>query len=486
MTSNATERLISSEPRTSRTDASVVGCAQKEPHALYGLLVAPSRWTKVLRLAVCALLLWPGARNIWLYAVSLLDLRIVVHKDFIQEWVMARALLTGTNPYKSVNALALRFLGTPSQFPHPSPHPPSAILLFWPFGALDYAAAVSLWLGLSLALLALCVWLLGRCFGTPLHPLSVAAIVVMLMAWYPFSQDLGWGQLNVFMLTLATGALLALGRRRPAVAGLLIGLALLLKIVYWPFALLFLVRREWRAVRMTIISVAAGYLVAGVILGPVTIFTYFRDVLPEVSALYQTSIDNVSIWTVGTRLFSGTGSPMHNEYTAPPLIAAPPLAAAVSVILPLMVMLVAAWVAQRMTFEGAFALFATAIVLVSPLTWEHYLALLVIPMAYSLRRLASARFPSGPTNAALLVAVLLAVPPGYWVYLAGLAAGYRVTGPGIVLPFGVALASLGSVVAMLALGTLVIWLDLRLDRHAAPDLASGTACPPLARSWHTL
>ncbi len=370
----------------------------------------------------------------------------------------ARAFLSGMDPYASVNDLALRFLGMSSAFPLPTPHPPTAILLFWPLGLLSYSEALTCWLGLSLSLLVLSVSLLARCFGARLHLLLAAAAAVMLVAWYPFMSDLASGQLNIPMLALGTGALFALQRARPGLAGVLIGLAVILKLIFWPFALLFLARRQWRPLAAVAGTAVAGWTIAGIVLGPPMLVFYFRDVLPEVDALYGGAVNNTSIWTVGTRLFSGTGSPAFPGLAVPPLAASSQLAAVSSIALPLILVFGACWLARRISLEGGFALFAVVGVLVSPLAWDHYLVLLVIPLAYVVRRLASTRFPSRETNAALLVGSLLSLAPENWLALATLLGG-RPSGSGVTLPFGLALLSLMPTVAMLALGALVVWLD---------------------------
>lgn len=50
----------------------------------------------------------------------------VYDKDFIQPYLMARAILTGANPYTPLPDLTQTYLGIPQQhlLPHPTPHSP--------------------------------------------------------------------------------------------------------------------------------------------------------------------------------------------------------------------------------------------------------------------------------------------------------------------------------------------------------------------------
>jgi hypothetical protein len=64
----------------------------------------------------------------------------VYSKDFLQEYLMARALLLGVNPYLPLSELAARFLGPLPVivFPHPLAAPPPAAMLSIPLGLLGY------------------------------------------------------------------------------------------------------------------------------------------------------------------------------------------------------------------------------------------------------------------------------------------------------------------------------------------------------------
>jgi len=73
----------------------------------------------------------------------------VYSKDFIQEYLSARAVLAGINPYLPLPELASKFIGPVPVpvLPHSTPHPPPAVFLGLPFGLLPYTWATALWGG---------------------------------------------------------------------------------------------------------------------------------------------------------------------------------------------------------------------------------------------------------------------------------------------------------------------------------------------------
>ena len=102
-----------------------------------------------------------GVAGLWL-AMQSLRPQYVYGKDFIQEYLLARAIRAGMNPYLPQRELAEAFgleLTDPT-FPHPTPHPPGLALLSWPLAWFDYSLAAAAWMALELCCLVLGVGLL--------------------------------------------------------------------------------------------------------------------------------------------------------------------------------------------------------------------------------------------------------------------------------------------------------------------------------------
>jgi hypothetical protein len=72
-------------------------------------------------------------------------------------------------------------------------------------------------------------------------------------------SDLGLGQLTTALFALLAGAQLVLGRGRGSVACGLLGLALLLKRIAWPWILPLLWRRAWSTLGVAFVVVLIGF-----------------------------------------------------------------------------------------------------------------------------------------------------------------------------------------------------------------------------------
>ena len=388
-------------------------------------------------------------------------------KDLVQEYLIARALLSGENPYEPIQLLVDRHIGDVGVatfgLDHPTPHPPTVGLLFIPLAILGYPAMAWTVFCLKLVGIALAVWLVGRSGPIPLSGRAAVLLGLALCGWYPFSQDLWFGQVGVFILCLLAGARLALLNGRLALGGGLLGTALLVKPLTWPILLVLLPRSRWRGLMATGATVTVGYAAVAAIAGPAVLPRYFLDVLPAVSADYRGFALNISVGSIGWRLFSGTHSPAQEWITAPPLLADERLAAVLALVLPLLLVGACGWLAlRRLDLDAGIALLAAVSAIASPIAWGHYLVLAMLPGAWVVRWLARRHWPVRETNRALLVGLLLLRSPYDWSSAAlGLAGIVRPTSGDVALPFALAQLTLAPLLATLALAALVLALARR-------------------------
>jgi hypothetical protein len=386
---------------------------------------------------------------------------VLYTKDFIQEYLLARAIANRVDPYQSIQTLADRYLGAlpVPVFDHPTPHPPTAGLLTMPLAALSYQTAAAVWLVFELACLGVSVALLASMTAPRLPAWGKAAITIMALAWYPVFWDLGLGQVMLPILALLVGARLALLNGRAALAGALIGMAVLFKPVPWPLLLVLAWHRAWRALGAAVAVIVVGYTVVALLVGPTVLVNYATAVLPAVSEMYRASPANQSAWSLAWRLFHGMDVVRAGEAAVEPLVVFP-AAQSLSGLAPLLLALgVATVVRPRRDLDGSFALATGASILLAPVAWGHYLVLAAIPMSYVGRRLAGGGLSRPLANAALLVAALLLLPEVSWRRLALVLAGQSPGDPSALtflpglLTFGPALAVFmltGLVAAMLA------------------------------------
>jgi hypothetical protein len=172
-------------------------------------------------------------------------------------YTAARAYLEGDLPLlfdgerltAQMNVHFLDWLSRPLSF-HPWLYPPTFLLLLIPFGLLSFASSYAVFLLVTLAFLLVTIWCcVERGYRRWLHVFSLLFAPAV-------SFTVGTGQNSFLTSALLVGGF-GLLRRRPGVAGVLLG-TLTYKPQLWlmvPIALV--AAREWRALLSTIAAAAA-------------------------------------------------------------------------------------------------------------------------------------------------------------------------------------------------------------------------------------
>lgn len=328
--------------------------------------------------------------------------------DFFQEWSSAHEVLAGRTAYPDLEEAVPRLLGVSldpsSESVRVNAHPPPAILLGLPLGYLDYPTAMAIWRAVTFGLILACTMLLGREVGTlpaPLRPpASIGAVLLLTSA--PVALTIFHGQLHAVLLALILGAWWADRHERQSMAGVLLGVAGAIKLT--PILLLgyFLVRGRWRAVAAGVLAFLAVNALTLAILGPAVLRDY-GNAMPRV-AHFRSGRTNASLPAFWAKLFDpAPGRPIV------PIVRSPEVDKIGSLISVTAVAAIAAVVIRRARSRAeqdrAFALAVTAFVLVGPLTWEHTLLLLMLPLT-----LLACDWPGwGRTRQALFLVTLAAV-----------------------------------------------------------------------------
>ncbi len=228
----------------------------------------------------------------------------------------------------------------------------------------------------------------------------------------PVWTDLILGQLMIPLLLLLSGSWLSLKQSKDRRAGALLGLSLALKLMGLPILLFLAIRRRWGAVLPAVVTVAVANLFCVPLMGLSPVLKYYFNVSGMMFPLYRAAASNISLWTIGWRLFDGTGSPVIVLLQAPPLIHAPATAALVSVALPVVVLAVVLIAAlQTRDQSSAFGMLICLSILIHPIAWNHYLVLMAIPVLVAARRLSERGFPSPQFILLLCLGLILGLPP---------------------------------------------------------------------------
>ena len=160
-------------------------------------------------------------------------------------WESAALFLQGENPYRwfldgrlydgvVVNAIQA----------------PSTIAFILPFGLMPHALANTLWDVSNLLFTAVFLFFVHRLFFRPVKATRAFWVfVILFLCGVPWRVGMGCGQHAMFSLAFFAAALWAMERRLHwAVVGALLSAALFKYTVTAPIALVFVIRRQWKAV----------------------------------------------------------------------------------------------------------------------------------------------------------------------------------------------------------------------------------------------
>ncbi len=298
--------------------------------------------------------------------------------DFVQEWTSAKNYFAGEPIYLDMNKSFPIHLGDAWQVGHidVNAHPPASVLVLLPFGLLDYTPAYLTWNILSLVFLLISLVLIVRRKGLGFSPWMLLPITTILISGNSLNQQINQGQLNLLLLLLFTGAWTADRSKHPAIAGFLLGLAAAIKLFPAYMFLYFLMRRDWRAIAAGGVAFVALTGATYAVFGQETFVDYVQNVMPRVGG-FRDWWANASAAGFWSRLLDG-----QSGHSIP--VAFSPLGAKIGTLLSWGVLtIVAGWTVLRAKsqpeVERAFSVTIIAMLLVSPITWDHYFLLLLLP-----------------------------------------------------------------------------------------------------------
>lgn len=332
----------------------------------------------------------------------------IFKKDFIQEFLISKAVFDGVDPYLPLPVLADKYIG-PLPFPvlpHPTPHLPTVALFFLPMGWLSYEHATIVWFFFELLCLSVSVTFLLRWLGVEKRVVLASLSALLILVWTPTFIELLLGQLNALLFVLLLGAWQALRSRKDIQCGILLGSAVAVKLTPWPIIIFLMLRRYWRATCAAVTTLAIANIAVALLIGFDRMTYYYLKIGMSVSSLYHATANNFSLWTIGWRIFDGTRSPVLSDVSAPPLFSAPAIAPFLSIAIPLAMLIFGLIFAfQARTLDTSFGILICLMILVSPIVWDHYLISALIPLVIGVRNLSLLNWPRKETNIALCIGI---------------------------------------------------------------------------------
>lgn len=201
----------------------------------------------------------------------------------------AQDVVAGRDPYVTPDG-ALPYL-----------YPPLAAVLFVPLAALPGPVAAALMTAASVVALGRICLLASRAAGRPL----TWPVVALAALSEPVFATLAFGQVNLVVVWLTLEGYLCRSGRR---GGVLIGLAIALKLTPAIFLVPLLLRRRWDAVGALLAAVATGMSV-GALAAPAASGRYWSGVFADGSRVGLGYLTNQSFTGAAWRLAGSGGAP---------------------------------------------------------------------------------------------------------------------------------------------------------------------------------
>jgi hypothetical protein len=349
---------------------------------------------------------WPRARKwLWAFVATLVVIAqgpLFLHSirvtwaegnDFFQDWASARNVIEGYPAYLPLSEAISRYYpqaekrSVPKAYLPWNAHPPTSVLATVPLALMDYPEAGILWNVLGLLALVVSLGLITRELNLPVPTWSVVPIATVALLCSPIRTQVAQGQWNALLLLLLTLAWAADRRGWNLSAGLWVGTAVTLKLFPIFLLLYFATRRRWGAIIAGSLWAGALSLITVAVLGLDAYRDYLSRVLPTLQQ-FRYGWSNASLPAFWTKNFAAGAS--HYGLYIGPLIQAPLLARTGMVMSWALVLATTFYFVNRSRCFSAnklvygdlcYALTMVAMLLLTPICWDHYLLLMALPLA---------------------------------------------------------------------------------------------------------
>jgi hypothetical protein len=285
-------------------------------------------------------------------------------------------------------------------------NPPTLAVAWLPFAYLSVEVSRQVWIAVSVLCLGLSLWLIAVEFNWSRQLWAIVAMSTLLTVAAPTREQIALGQMYACILLLHVIGWRAYIHRRDALAGVALGVAMVLKISGSPIGLLMLAQRRWSAAMWTIATSAAAVLITLPRLGLDAWRAFIFEAVPRTmhsaAATLTAYQDTTGFWQHLLR-YDAKLNP-HPLFDVPALATFLTLSTVVSACFAL--------VAAARTASVGFAAAVALTELLSPAAEQYHYVIMLLPLAVLWHEALRSSHP-GLGWCALVATLLLACPIDY-------------------------------------------------------------------------
>jgi alpha-1,2-mannosyltransferase len=273
--------------------------------------------------------------------------------DFSILWFSAKDFWQHQNPYTNPNLFTL------------NPNIPITFLYYAPLIILPYPVAQAIFVSLSFFATTICAYLSLKILNLKFKWKYFLLSLSLIFLAFPTKFTLGMGQINTIVFSLFLLSYLFYKRQELGKSGILLGICVSLKPILAFFFLFYLLKRQWKLILYSCLTIALGLATALLIAGPGVFVYWLKEVIPRFLVLSGREVYyNQGVMGFISRIF---GDIEIRRY----------LTAAISAFL---ILVTSRLALSKKREDLKLSLFIITLLLVDTLSWQHHFVWLIFPI----------------------------------------------------------------------------------------------------------
>ncbi len=306
--------------------------------------------------------------------------------DFPQDYIAGKQLLAGKSMYPSnymdiyIHTLSMNNVNIPQRLKYVNginAHPPFTAIFLLPLCLLSFHNAIYLYSFITLICMFLITLLLMK--SEDISWFYLPLMILFVLAWPPFQANLAVGQIAIFVALFTLAGWYSLIKGKENMSGIFIALATMLKFYPGLFLVYFLINKRYRAFIISVISISL-ILVLTLVVTRYNFYYYIFHIMPTDAKYWGADIGNLSINGYIAKLFLSVKAYYNvGVFAASENYLYKNIFFSITVAVIILYSIVSI---KRYDYNHAlgFSVFIILSLLLSPICWNHYLTLLLLPL----------------------------------------------------------------------------------------------------------